>query len=62
MTFVDICLYISYRLSGCGLSTTYYLLLTYYLLTYLITYLLTYCHICGGELGNDKVWDQCHIT
>jgi len=23
MTFVDICLYISYCLSGCGLSTTY---------------------------------------
>ena len=22
----------------------------------------TKCHICGGELGDDKVWDHCHYT
>ena len=20
------------------------------------------CHICGGTLGDDRVWDHCHIT
>ena len=22
----------------------------------------TTCHICGGELDGDKVWDHCHLT
>ena len=22
----------------------------------------TKCHICNGELGDDKVWDHCHYT
>jgi len=22
----------------------------------------TECHICGRTLGNDRVWDHCHIT
>ena len=22
----------------------------------------THCHICGGVLGDDKVWDHCHST
>ena len=22
----------------------------------------TECHICGGTLGDDRVWDHCHIT
>jgi len=35
MTFVDILLYISYSLPGCGLLTTYQT--TTYLLTYLLT-------------------------
>ena len=22
----------------------------------------THCHVCGGVLGQDKVWDHCHYT
>ena len=22
----------------------------------------TTCHICGGELDGDKVWEHCHLT